>query len=1383
MTNKLFGLLLILACLPLIGQTVYLRSSSPASVSVTGATNATPVVVTTSAAHGLNAGDTVGIWGTCSNGGASPITGFRKVMASPAPTSTTFAISDLAGTPIAANGAWCDGSTVNWPASAQWVGKVTAYTLGAQPLGWLDGPTGNLTRKLSLGPLNGLTSVTTTGCPAACVIAVVTSFDPTAMTPPVAAGSRFSAWGTGTSLDTSGSGGGVGSPYTVATVNSSGWTSAPFAASISNTGYTNINLHCGPAATPNDTIGGTQSCTRISLLYYVGNPAYDALITQSGGFFMDDASDKYKFAFDAPGVGTLAPGWAQFDYFQIAAFRFYVDQSNALLFRDLNYYFTHLERIGGVSIPMNELFSTGGNLDFGQGGVYEAMAGVGPVYFAYSPYASSANKTAFLNKVYNNVDDPSNLCSKQGVEMSGSTGINTVVNSGTAQATSSTSITLASGASASDNFYAGLVVVAGATAPSTGSYATITGYTGSSQIATFSAWSAGTPASNTQYTIFATATWSTLTANAPATVTGTKTTFTTSTHVGDAIVGMNNWNQADVTQYLCYVTAITNDTTLTCVNSDAVGTNASTTVPTAVWNFPAMTSTNCGLVWGLMHSNGLSAGSQPLIYPPNGRTEKVGNSIVVGGNQVTGITYTRLGMDFAAAPDDSRAVRDLGMVQNFWFDYSLAHYMTYGTGWVHQGSDYAPGVMAFTGWDVWMIAQSIPTFPSMGLTGKWLSDQPLYGMYTALPDVQDIGDGNGHIVSPVKWGSESGSPRLESRSLSAGTYSTFAPLLFSPTSTLSAYYKNWLATIQAFPISGSAGTAGVFLPQSSLFLDPRIPSSDYTAQPHQILLGATNASICTSLTGAACPANLNGLAFISRTGLGGWATNATNTFVKFEARGFAADHDNPSPGTSLYKVGPLLDADSDSGATGAEPFGSDLSNVGMAIEYGGLQVAWSHQFRNAQYVNPFDFGTTQFLRWASANHGSWDASYGDQASNYAYGCADVAGLYLPTFGVTYAQECVVDFKKSGNDQFVFNLAATETSVSQTIAKHVHYPQNGEATESAYPEGNTSCPGSSGCPGLNTDRLIKSIEDGGNDGRNPIRNYGIMTKILSPGTVTVNWDCPGGVECTASPLSTYTGGFGHSDRVSICAGSSCSANVNKFETLIVHKVMQGLTDATLTTTALNPDVNWTGAQVCGATSCAVFMGALGGTTHSTMMGFTTTHSGTAQYLFGGLTPGTYAVTVGGSAVAGSPFTVGAGDNSLYFESAAGTVSVNGSGGSRVLALSPSSLSYSCVSGGSSPAAQTVGVSAVNVVLDNWSAAKAQSWLTLSPASGNAAGSITASVNCAGQPAGTQTDTITVSSTTTGITNSPQTAAVSLTVSAGVSSMISGKTTASGNVTAH
>ena len=136
---------------------------------------------------------------------------------------------------------------------------------------------------------------------------------------------------------------------------------------------------------------------------------------------------------------------------------------------------------------------------------------------------------------------------------------------------------------------------------------------------------------------------------------------------------------------------------------------------------------------------------------------------------------------------------------------------------------------------------------------------------------------------------------------------------------------------------------------------------------------------------------------------------------------------------------------------------------------------------------------------------------------------------------------------------------------------------------------------------------------------------------------------------------YTGGYGMSHRISVCAGSSCGATVNTFESLIVHKIAQNLGDVTLTTTALNPDSNWTGVQ----TADKVVVLARGGVTHSTMGTFSTTHLGTAQYLLGGLTPGTYAVTVGGNPVTGSPFTVTDGDNSIEFESTAGAVSINAS----------------------------------------------------------------------------------------------------------------------------
>jgi hypothetical protein len=95
--------------------------------------------------------------------------------------------------------------------------------------------------------------------------------------------------------------------------------------------------------------------------------------------------------------------------------------------------------------------------------------------------------------------------------------------------------------------------------------------------------------------------------------------------------------------------------------------------------------------------------------------------------------------------------------------------------------------------------------------------------------------------------------------------------------------------------------------------------------------------------------------------------------------------------------------------------------------------------------------------------------------------------------------------------------------------------------------------------------------------------------------------------------------------------------------------------------MTPDSNWFVAQCAGAVSAMVFAGARGGTTYSSINSFTTTHSGTAQYLLGGLNAGTYTVKVNGLQVSGSPFTVAAGDNSIEFTSTAGAVALS-SGGS-------------------------------------------------------------------------------------------------------------------------
>jgi hypothetical protein len=703
--------------------------------------------------------------------------------------------------------------------------------------------------------------------------------------------------------------------------------------------------------------------------------------------------------------------------------------------------------------------------------------------------------------------------------------------------------------------------------------------------------------------------------------------------------------------------------------------------------------------------------------------------------------------------------------------------MDYMTGFAHSGASYSiDSIQANTSLFTWVMTHSIPSYPSMDVTGPWLMGMSLKNIFTTYPDT---GDGNPWILG---WGSNDALRTFGGHNDTLMNGMAMDPaFMFAPQSNNAKYMRNYLENLPNFSRWGFEGMTDFTAAQNFLHNDPRIPSSDYKVQPHQYVFNSSSAAACATLTGWPCPATFRGDAMVSRTGF----SSPTDTHLYFGAKTFWNDYDGPESTVKIYKVGDLLN--DDWRTPGSTITGWDPSVLGDTPAIGPAPT----KFVGGGIVTDVYGGApgmTPIIRWASAKHGSWPAQYGDQNSTYAYTCADISGNYnQAAIGITisYMLRCVAHFKKSGNDEFIFQLDDYASNATP-MSYHLHYIQNGQThTNPTRTSGTTTCPGGGGCASLNTNRLIQSVQDGTSWGTAPAQHYGLMSHFDSPGTITLVDDCMGHASGQCAPGDTYTGGSGYSHRITVAGGSSVGASVTGLTSLVEHKVMQNLADTTLATTALNPDPNWTGAQVCGATSCAVFIGSLGGTTHFTMTGFTTTHSGTAQYLFGGLTPGTYGVTINSTPVTGSPFTVSANDNSIEFENTAGTVSVNGIGGPPALALSPGSLSYSCVSGGSNPAAQTVSVSAANVTLDNWSAAKTKSWLTLSPAGGSAAGSISASVNCAGQPVGTQTDTITVSSTTTGITNSPQTAAVSLTVSApsGVASTVSGKITASGNVTVH
>jgi hypothetical protein len=134
--------LTLLAATVLNAQTtVYLRTGEPGSFhQISGATNATPVVVTTKTAHGFQDGDLVSIQQVYGNWAAN---GVRKVTGA---TAKTFALATLDGQPVAGDGNYQHSGIV---------GKVTPHTLKPHPRMMLDGPDGAITAAVRGRDQNG----------------------------------------------------------------------------------------------------------------------------------------------------------------------------------------------------------------------------------------------------------------------------------------------------------------------------------------------------------------------------------------------------------------------------------------------------------------------------------------------------------------------------------------------------------------------------------------------------------------------------------------------------------------------------------------------------------------------------------------------------------------------------------------------------------------------------------------------------------------------------------------------------------------------------------------------------------------------------------------------------------------------------------------------------------------------------------------------------------------------------------------------------------------------------------------------------------------------------------------------------------------------------
>ena len=696
------------------------------------------------------------------------------------------------------------------------------------------------------------------------------------------------------------------------------------------------------------------------------------------------AATDYHWLFDGgtcSSVTWYGGGPAYMAQRQTSAIRFLVDPTPATgqyWLTESIYTLNTVQMAAGVNWTLNEssfeLFS-GGEWTSQYGG--DGPVGLSLLYAVVAPYWNASEKAAFLAKYYNDLDDP-NLtpCVKTDAD---STGHNSVVNTGAVQAgtNDATHVTLGAGASASDSAYNNMVVQLG-TNSNNYTYCLVSAYVGASKVAACAS-AIAVPTVGMTYSVLGTITVANATHKAVTTITGYGTNFTSTVHVGDAVFGHNNWVGFTSTgpspgDYESYVTAVNSDTSLSVINSDSPST--STTVPSEFWFLPQWHSGDCGFMWVQNHQLGVP-GANTTLYPQYGGQGTIGPSGMAGAwsNTAWSALDGPMSMDIAAAGDDSRAIRHLAIASTWVFDYLIRPEMNYSTGISKDGLSYSTDAQAKgKEYTAFLFKQSFPSsYPSLdqsNYTG-WLNSNPLFWIYDTTPssiDGQPWMMGYGYNSVRTFAGPNS--------ALSIGM--SMADAFYSnPQGNVASYYRNYLDNVSpGFPMYGTSHFENDYAAGLQfLHNDPRVGSSNWKAQPPQFAFIESSASRCTSLTGWPCPSNFKGYTVLSRTG---WSSK-TDTLVRFDSPTFWSSYDPPNSLLLVNKNRDLLSTDTGGSETNSYVLGSAMVD-GTDTPYIGGTISSAVKFRSGNNANVLggDPGYTPVIRWASANHGTWNHQYGDQ---------------------------------------------------------------------------------------------------------------------------------------------------------------------------------------------------------------------------------------------------------------------------------------------------------------------------------------------------------------------------------------------------------------------
>jgi hypothetical protein len=646
---------------------------------------------------------------------------------------------------------------------------------------------------------------------------------------------------------------------------------------------------------------------------------------------------------------------------------------------------------------------------------------------------------------------------------------------------------------------------------------------------------------------------------------------------------------------------------------------------------PAWTTGNCGLIWLMKHHN-----AAPPLNPATSSTYNKdyynGNSYVYADNNLNMTAlYGYIAVGLALADDDPRAVTLLQQAFNYYYVNMYGYILSADTGFGSSGNAYSnTRTHLFKHIIAEMIQKSVISGPN--LMGQYLTREVPFEFMMFYPDYPE-GALSFQQPNVSQWGS------------AGGAYATLWTLPYVDSADPNAPYLNYyLRTTRHDYTAGVMGsTANSYETAFAyIFMDPEQKQTNISGAPSQYLFNDTQYSTCTALTSPSitCYPNHAYAHVVSRSG---WT--ATDDVSMLET-GFTDGTDHSSGDTDkgngdwgdfrIYRNGAYLLSDDTGSASDHEGSMEQMNSIELGG--GGNWAQTSGDTGCPDSYTKYGCDNAPILRW-----GSTDPT-GDGSSRYMYVMTDLAGVYHPALITTApirVQRHIMHFKKATYQDYFVVYDDVAPGAATTIAALWHYGL---------------CPFVQGYvrgPNRNMPCLTPAaaISFSGNTVSDTQARSRLNSTFIYPGVSGT----------LINQSKTYPGHGGFTNRLYSCAGSNgtCNVSATSFEEIVVHQPVNGtsgtmptLTSPTCTGTRGNCAV--TQIADSGYPKVAMFarQGAL-----LTCASFTTTHSGAAQYLLAGLSPGTWTVTVGGTAVPGSPFTVNSADNTLYFESPSGAVSAS------------------------------------------------------------------------------------------------------------------------------